>query len=218
MGWDVFLKFKFRYIMKKFLIFLCSVFFCFGSFAQELYSGTDDEQEFSQSELEYRARFSVGQNLADYLMLGTLNLDGQVSFWRNWSIQLGARYNNWTFRPGTQGQFENRHRTFYAGFRWWPWYSYSGWFVGSKVQYQEYNRGGILSKETEEGDAIGVAVGGGYDVQIFSWLNVEFGAYLWTGGSKYITYACPYCGRRVDQGTKFFVLPDEVRIALQFVF
>lgn len=203
--------------MKKLLLFLVvSMAAAFSVGAQEI----PDEQDapFTEESLEYRARFSIGQNFADYILLGTLNLDGQISFWRNWSVMLGARYNNWTWRPATALQFEKRQRTFYAGVRWWPWYSYSGWFVGGKFQYQEYNRGGIFTRKTEEGDALGVSIGGGYDIHIFSWLNLEFAGYLWAGGTKYVTYACPYCGKRIDEGKKFFVLPDEVRISLQFIF
>ena len=36
--------------------------------------------------------------------------------------------------------------------------------------------------------------------------------------TRYVTYACPYCGRRVDEGTKPFFLPNEARIALEFIF
>lgn len=197
------------------MLFLCGSGFVLSR-AQEVLD--DSPEPFSEESLEYRARFSIGHNLAEDLLLGTLNLDAQVSFWRHWSIQIGARYNNWTWRPATDLQFERRQQTYFAGVRWWPWYSYSGWFVGSKFQYQEYNRGGIFSSETEEGDALGLSVGGGYNVHVFSWLNVEFGAYLWGGGTRYVTYACPHCGKRVGEGTKVFFLPDEVRISLQFVF
>lgn len=170
-------------------------------------------------ELEHRARLAFGQNLADYLFLGTINGDLQLSVSRRWTVQAGARYNNWTWRHRQDGQFENRHQTYYLGTRWWPWYTYSGWWVGGKVQYQEYNRGGIFEKKTEEGDAFGISLGGGYAVHVNRWLNVDFGMYGWGGVTKYVTYECPYCGRRTgDEGTKAFFLPDEVRIALQFIF
>lgn len=203
--------------MKKlFIVLFLSVAAGLSAGAQEIFD--EQEEEFSESSLEYKARFCIGHNFADDLILGTLNLDGQISFWRHWSVMLGARYNNWTWRPATELQFEKRQRTFYAGVRWWPWYSYSGWYVGGKFQWQEYNRGGIFRRETEEGDALGLCLGGGYDVHIFDWLNLELGGYFWFGGTKYVTYACPHCGKRIDDGKKFFILPDEVRIALQFVF
>lgn len=169
-------------------------------------------------DLEHRARLSVGQNIADYLFLGTLNADLQYSVHRYWTFGLGARYNNWTWRYGRDTQFESRQQSYYFSARWWPWYTYSGWWAGAKLQYQEYNRGGILSPVTEEGDAFGLAFGGGYAVHVNHWLNVDFGLYGWGGMTRYVTYACPYCGQRTDTGTKAFLLPDEARIALQFIF
>ena len=205
--------------MKRFLtILFLSAAVCMAARAQDILDPDDFSVEFDESSLEYRARFAIGQNFADDLFLGTLNLDGQVSFWRHWSVMLGARYNNWTWRALTDMQFEHRQQTYYVGVRWWPWYSYSGWFVGTKFQYQEYNRGGIFKKETEEGDALGLSIGGGYNIHIFDWLNLELGAYLWAGGTKYVTYACPHCGKRIDEGKKVFYLPDEARIAFQFIF
>lgn len=169
-------------------------------------------------ELERRSRLAVSQNLADYLLLGTLNAEAQYSVHRNWTLNLGARYNNWTWRARQDTQFEARQQSYFVGCRWWPWYTYSGWWAGAKLQYQEYNRGGLLGPETEEGDAVGVSFGGGYAVHVNHWLNVDFGLYGWGGMTRYVSYACPYCGLRTGEGTKAFLLPDEVRIALQFIF
>ncbi len=171
-----------------------------------------------REELEYQARLALSQNLADYLFLGTLNAGVQYSVHRNWTLGVGARYNNWTWRHRQDTQFESRQQTYYVGARWWPWYTYSGWWAGGKLQYQEYNRGGIRGPETEEGDAFGLSLGGGYAVHVNHWLNVDFGLFGWGGMTKYVTYACPYCGQRTDAGTKAFFLPDEVRVALQFIF
>ncbi|MCR4860519.1 MAG: DUF3575 domain-containing protein [Bacteroidales bacterium] len=169
-------------------------------------------------ELEDRARLALGQNVADYLFLGTLNADVQYSVHRSWTLLAGARYNNWTWRHRREDQFESRQQTYYLGARWWPWYTYSGWWAGAKLQYQQYNRGGLLSLETEEGDAVGLSLGGGYCVHVNRSLNVDFGLFYWGGVTRYVKYACPYCGRRIDEGSKTFLLPDEIRIALQFIF
>lgn len=169
-------------------------------------------------DLEHRARIGLSQNLADYLLLGTLNAELQYSLHRSWTLQAGARYNNWTWYPRQDIQFESRRQTYFLGARWWPWYTYSGWWAGAKLQYEEYNRGGIVSPETEEGDAVGLGIGAGYAIHISPWLNADFGLYGWGGMTRYVTYACPYCGRRTDAGSKAFLLPDEIRIALQFIF
>ena len=36
--------------------------------------------------------------------------------------------------------------------------------------------------------------------------------------TRYVSYACPYCGQRTDEGVKVFFLPDELRVSLQFIF
>ena len=169
-------------------------------------------------DLASQARLALSQNLADYLFLGTLNADLQYSVHRAWTLQAGAKYNNWTWRHRMDTQFESRQQCYYVGARWWPWYTYSGWWLGGRLQYREYNRGGLFSRETEEGDAFGIGASGGYSVHVNRWLNVDFGLGLWGGMTKYVTYACPYCGKRLDEGTKAFFLPDEARIALEFVF
>lgn len=168
--------------------------------------------------LERQARFAFSQNLADYFFLGTLNAELQYSIHRSWTLLGGARYNNWTWRHRQDGQFESRQQTYYLGARWWPWYTYSGWWLGSRMQFQEYNRGGIISPETEEGDAFGIGLSGGYSVHVNRWLNVNFGLGGWGGVTRYVTYACPYCGKRTDEGTKAFFLPDQLLVALELVF
>lgn len=168
--------------------------------------------------LERQARFALSQNLADYLFLGTLNAELQYSIHRSWTLLGGARYNNWTWRHRQDSQFESRQQTYYLGVRWWPWYTYSGWWLGTRMQYQEYNRGGIFSPETEEGDAFGVGLSGGYSVHVNRWLNVNFGIGGWGGLTRYVSYACPYCGKRTGEGTKAFFLPNELLVALELIF
>lgn len=196
--------------MKRFLLLTVFVLGClFSSQAQPLRRDAADE---------HTARLAINQNFADYLFLGTLNGEFHFSVHRNWTLNAGVRYNNWTWQKQQKNQFQNRRQDYYIGTRWWPWYTYSGWWIGAKLQYEEYNRGGIFSQKTEEGDAVGLGFGGGYSVQVNRWLNVDFGFFGWGGYAKYVTYACPYCGERLDSGNKAFFLPDELRISLMFVF
>ena len=197
--------------MKKLLLILVfSVLASVVSFGQRL-----PEEDIN---LERRARFAVTQNLANYVFLGTVNAELQFSVHRNWTVGLGARYNNWTWRARQDNQFEQRQQTYYIGARWWPWYTYSGWWVGGRFQYQEYNRGGVIRQETEEGDAVGLSIGAGYSVHVNRWLNIDFGLYGWGGATKYVTYACPYCGRKTGEGMKAFFLPDDMVVSLMFIF
>lgn len=173
---------------------------------------------------------SIGTNAIEWANLGTINGEAGVSVSQHFSIHLGARYNNWTFRKGSpedrftdpegdsEKQFQNRKQAYSVSLRWWPWYVYSGWWVYAKGQYMEYNRGGIFKHEAEEADAYGAGLGVGYTYMLSANWNLEFGIGGWAGQKKYKTYRCTNCGTVVDEGKKFFVMPDDVFVSLIYVF
>ena len=163
--------------------------------------------------------WSVATNLVDYVSLGTLNAEASVAASRHISVGISARVNPWTFHKGDPArQMQNRNQTYAAGIRYWPWHIYSGWWISTAAQYQEYNFGGIFSQRTEEGDAFGLGVGAGYSLMVHEHLNLDFGLSVWGGQKTYITYACPSCGRITEKGSKWFVMPNELRVALQYIF
>lgn len=164
-------------------------------------------------------QWAVGTNGADWLLFGTVNANGSVAVARHITVNAEARYNPWTFNKGDAStQLQMRQQTYDIGIRWWPWYVYSGWWTGFAGQYQEYNRGGLFSRRTEEGDAFGLAVSGGYTMMLHKHLNMEFGASFWGGYTLYTTYACPKCGRVTGSGGKWFFLPSSVIASLIWVF
>ncbi len=161
----------------------------------------------------------VGVNLADFLALGTLNIEAGAEVTSHISLNASARFNPWTFRkgdPDTQAQY--RHQTYSAGLRWWPSQVFSGWWLGASGQYRQYNRGGFIDRTTEEGDAWGATLGGGYALPLRGNLLLDFGASLFGGYALYTTYACPLCGRETDSGTKWFVLPSSLIASLVWLF
>ena len=162
-------------------------------------------------------RFSVSTNLLDYVALGTLNADFSYAFSRHWSTMFGIRYNPFTYGDG-QGQFQNRQQSYSLGIRMWPWHIMSGWWFGSKIRYQEYNVGGIISPQTREGDRYGVGLYSGYTHMISHRFNLEFGLGLWGGWDRYTRYNCPRCGIEIDEGSRVFVLPDDWIVSLVYVF
>ncbi len=173
---------------------------------------------------------SVSTNAIEWLNLGTINGELGVSVSRHFSIHVGARYNPWTFNRGdtkarytdplgeTEKQFENRKQAYNLSVRWWPWYIYSGWWWYVRGQYMEYNRGGLFTHTAEEGDNVGGGIGVGYTYMLHKHWNIEFGAGIWAGQSKYTSYRCTNCGTVLDKGTKFFVLPDDVFVSIIYVF
>lgn len=161
--------------------------------------------------------FSVSTNFADLANLGTLNVEGSYGFNRHWTLMAGVKYNPFSYRSGDTA-FQRRQRLFSAGSRWWPWHIYSGWWVSGKLQYQEYNNGGIRSEETTEGNRFGAGFGGGYSKMLTKWLNFDVGVGFWAGYDIYTVYTCPTCGQIVSNGRKCFILPNDILISLSFIF
>ena len=163
--------------------------------------------------------FSVSTDLLGYARLGTMNLDASLAVSRRWSLTAGVRCNPFTFRKGDpERQFQSRQQSYAVGARLWPWHTLSGWWFAGKLRYQEYNRGGIVSPKTEEGDRVGGGLYAGYTHMLSSHFNIEFGLGLWSGLAWYRQYSCPVCGLTTDAGRKFFIMPDDVMISVAYVF
>ena len=179
--------------------------------------------------------YAVAVNTADMLDLGTMSLEGSVAVGQHWSLNAGAKVNPWTFNkhdtwnglysePDPE-QKQDRKQVYAIGARWWPWNVYSGWWVGGKAQYQEYNRGGLRlpigvgnDGGAEEGDAFGAALSGGYSLMLKEHWNLDFGLGVWGGWTKYRKYEFPENGKLIDEGGKWFFLPNEVIVSIVYVF
>ena len=172
--------------------------------------------------------WAVAVNAADMADLGTIGVEGSAAVSQHWSIHAGAKFNPWTFakKDTFNGLFsepnpdqkQDRKQTYAVGARWWPWNVYSGWWVGGKAQYQEYNRGGIFTKMAEEGDAFGAALSGGYSLMLKEHWNLDFGLGVWGGWTKYRKYEYPENGKLIEQGQKWFFLPNEVILSIVYIF
>ena len=162
-------------------------------------------------------KLSVSTNALGYADFLTINAEASVAVARHWSVNAGFMYNPWSFR-GEWGEMRDSRRTASAGTRFWFWNVYSGWWLGAKVQWEEYNRGGIRSPRTEEGDAFGAGLSAGYSLMLHRNINLDFGLGFWSGYKKYTVYSCPTCGRIDEQGAKAFILPNDVLVSLMFTF
>ncbi len=162
-------------------------------------------------------QWAMSTNLAGWAGFGTMNVEAAYSPAQHWTVDAGVKYNPFTFGKD-DSQFQQRQQTWWAGARWWPWHSYAGWWVSAKLQYQEYNVGGLVSDKTEEGDKVGLGATAGYTYMLGPHLNLEFGLGLWSGWKWYTVYACPKCGMTVDGGKKAFVLPNDFMISISYIF
>lgn len=152
---------------------------------------------------------SFSTNFIDYARTGTANLEASYALARHWSVSAGVKYDSGG---------DMRQQLYSLGGRYWPWHIYSGWWLSGKMQYQEFNEAEPVSLETSEGDRYGAGIAGGYSKMLGRHLNLDIGIGLWTGYSRYVTYACPTCGRIIGSDDKLFVLPNDLMIALSYIF
>ena len=75
-----------------------------------------------------------------------------------------------------------------------------------------------MSKVTDEGDRAGLGFYAGYTHMISPHFNMEFGLGGWTGSDWFSRYECQQCGLTMMTGQRWFVLPDDIMIALVYVF
>lgn len=165
--------------------------------------------------------WSVSSNLASVADLGTLNAAVSRSFSRHWSIGAGVRYNPFSLaegEDGDEGEIRKKQRTMSIGAKYWLWHVYSGWWMSGAAQYQEYNFSKHNNNNTSEGDRYGAALSAGYSYMLTPWLNVELGLGVWGGYDRYRVYDCPVCGITVERGRRFFLSPEDLIIALSFIF
>lgn len=159
---------------------------------------------------------AVGTNLVGWAHLITIN--GEISYpvSREYTAHFRVKFNPWTFNKGSAKQLQSRHLAVAAGVRRWLWYANAGWFYGAGLQYTLFNQGGISSRTTREGWAMGANMQIGYALLLTKHLNLEFGAGFYGAFAKYRIYSCQRCGKIVGNAAHWSLVPNN--ILLQFVY
>ena len=176
---------------------------------------------FRTAALESRkTQVALSTDLVDWANFGTVNLEAGVSLHQHFSVHAGAKYNPWNFKTRNLGlALYNKQTTAYAGFRYWPWYVLSGWWVGAQAQYTDYAETGVWRHALDTGKAIGGGVSFGYTLMLHENLNLEFGAGVWAGRRfEHTLYCCPDCMKVRASGPGNFVALNDISISLMYVF
>ncbi len=179
---------------------------------------------FSASRLDAQDRSKtqmvLSTDLVDWAGLGTINVEAGMSVHQHFSVQAGARYNPWNFKSGRLSLPLYTHQaTAYAGCRYWPWYVFSGWWLGVQAQYTQYEETGVWRPALDTGTAVGGGVSLGYTLMLHEKLNLEFGAGVWAGKRyKHVLYCCPECMDVREANPGKFVALNDISVALMYVF
>lgn len=169
------------------------------------------------SQLLRAQKWSIGTNLLDYANFLTINAEAGVSLHQHWSLTAEGRYNPFYFQ-GRSSKIQNKKLAISAGARYWPFFVYSGFYYGARLQWCRYSSGGIFSQKAREGDAFGMGLNFGYSLMLTKHLNIEFGIGLWFGGTTFREYRSLPCGKLTDWGSKAFIAPDDIQINILYYF
>ena len=174
--------------------------------------------EEDHTDKEYRS-FAITTNVVDWVLLGTINLGAQYEVGRHWTLEGKIRYNPWTYNSGKENQFQLNQQNFSLGARWWPWYSFAGFWISADAQVSNYRTGGLYRFRTPEtGTAYGAAIGLGYSFIINKHFNIDLGVSGWGGYKSYITFSDPNFTQAAGQGKGWFFAPNELSIAAMILF
>ena len=164
-------------------------------------------------------KVSVSTNLVDWAYLWTVNGELGFSVDQHFSVVAGGKVNPWNFEKPNGKDIYNCQSTVYAGARYWPWYVFSGWWMGAKVQYSSFSNTGLFRPELTEGKSVGAGLSAGYTFMINERLNLELGAGFWGGRHfKYNQYDSPEALNLISTAPKNFIAVDNVTIAFMYIF
>lgn len=124
-------------------------------------------------------KFALSTNLVEWANFGTINADAGLSVAQDFSLHAGAKFNPWSFHTKSGMQIYNKQTTAYFGARYWPWYVYSGWWIGARVRFMDFSETGVLRPKLFEGKSLGAGVLFGYTWMIHEHFNIEIGGGLW---------------------------------------
>lgn len=164
-------------------------------------------------------KFALSTNLVEWANFGTINADAGLSVAQHFSLHAGAKFNPWSFHTKSGMQIYNKQTTAYFGARYWPWYVYSGWWIGARVRFMDFSETGVLRPKLFEGKSLGAGVLFGYTWMIHEHFNIEIGGGLWGGRHlEYTRYRTPARRDILSSGPRNFAFVDELSVSLMYVF
>lgn len=162
---------------------------------------------------------SVSTNVLGWVDYGTINLSAGVSLARHFSFEAGGRYNPFSIQRQSGLTVRNQQKTAFASVRYWPWYVFSGWWIGIKGQWSEYSKTGIWRFAVDEGKRYGVGLSAGYTWMISKGFNIDFGIGGWSGRMyDHTLYHCLKCMEIREAGSKNFIALDDVSVSFMIMF
>lgn len=209
-------SFTYLEIMKKLTLFVALLLLPFVLDAQTS-EHQPSERKITKATRTETQKFLISTNLYDWADYGTINFGFGYVLGRHFSLDLGAKYNDWQFKTNDHvGYTMHKQKTASVGVRYWPWYVFSGWWIAAKGQYSDTTTNGAIQFTSKK--ALGAGLSTGYTLMITKKFNIEFGAGFW--GGKYLDYVLdvPSTEQSYGEIKDTFFGWNDLNISLQFLF
>ena len=171
--------------------------------------------------------WAVKTNLL-YDMTATMNLGAEVRMSPQWTLDVSANWNPWTFSDNKKW----KQLSFQPEARYWFCEAFNGHFLGAHLLGGIYNMGnwdtdftflgtdfGKLKDHRYEGWMLGAGIAYGYQWILSKHWSIEAEIGIGYVYSRYDKYRCVGCGRKTEEGkSHHFVGPTKAAVNLIYVF
>lgn len=163
-----------------------------------------------------------------YDMTATMNLGAEVRMSPQWTLDVSANWNPWTFSDNKKW----KQLSFQPEARYWFCEAFNGHFLGAHLLGGIYNMSnwdtdftflgtdfGKLKDHRYEGWMLGVGIAYGYQWILSKHWSIEAEIGIGYVYSRYDKYRCAGCGRKTEEGkSHHFVGPTKAAVNLIYVF
>ncbi len=171
--------------------------------------------------------FGIKSNLLSDAFMN-VNLGIEAGLAPKWTLDVEAELNDWTLSHGRRW----KHWAVQPEARYWFCDRFAGHFVGVHIHGGQYNMGGFngvyhlfgtdarkLKDNRYEGWFAGAGVSYGYAIDLSPHWNLEGEIGIGWSYTKFDTYECDECSKRVDSGKHHnYVGPTRLAINLVYLF
>ena len=171
--------------------------------------------------------WAVKTNLL-YDMTATMNLGAEVHMSPQWTLDVSANWNPWTFSDNKKW----KQLSFQPEARYWFCEAFNGHFLGAHLLGGIYNMSnwdtdftflgtdfGKLKDHRYEGWMLGAGIAYGYQWILSKHWSIEAEIGIGYVYSRYDKYRCAGCGRKTEEGkSHHFVGPTKAAVNLIYVF
>ena len=171
--------------------------------------------------------WAVKTNLL-YDMTTTMNLGAEVRMSPQWTLDVSANWNPWTFSDNKKW----KQLSFQPEARYWFCEAFNGHFLGAHLLGGIYNMSnwdtdftflgtdfGKLKDHRYEGWMLGAGIAYGYQWILSKHWSIEAEIGIGYVYSRYDKYRCAGCGRKTEEGkSHHFVGPTKAAVNLIYVF